>query len=99
MAIDFEKLFRIDIRFPGIMFGYHAWALNAYLDSLEEIVTIAQERYSHQGERDLESKIGDLHPELYGQRLSEIHEAADYHIPRFARLSALVSIWGFLKSQ
>jgi hypothetical protein len=98
MTIDLEKLLQMELGYPGISFGYHAWALGAYLESLEHIVGLAQEQYQVRGEKDLEKRRDEFEPEELVQRLDEVKEAAHEHIPRYARLSALIPIWGLFES-
>src|SRR3989344_7289934 len=98
MAFDLEKLLRLDLGYPGISFGYHSWALGAYLDSLENFIGIAQEQYRVRAKRGLEKKRNELEPEEYSQEERYIDEAADEHIPRYARMSALIPIWGLFES-
>ena len=48
MSIDLEKLMKLDMSYPGISFGYHSWALGAYLDSLENFIGIAKDAVSNE---------------------------------------------------
>jgi len=86
MAIDLEKLMRLDMGYPGLSFGYHSWALGAYLDSLEQFVSFAQEQYRLRAKCDLEKRKDEYEPEQYAQEEGLIDEAADEHIPRYARM-------------
>ena len=98
MSIDLDKLMKLDMGYPGISFGYHSWALGAYLDSLESFIGIAKEQYRTRAKHDLEKRKEEFEPEeYYQQKLNEIDEAADEHIPRFARMAAIVPLWGIFE--
>ena len=98
MSIDLEKLMKLDMGYPGISFGYHSWALGAYLDSLENFIGIAKEQYRTRAKHDLEKRKEEFEPkEYYQQKLNEIDEAADEHIPRYARMAAIVPLWGIFE--
>lgn len=98
MALSIEKLINLDIGFPGISFGYESWALESYLNVLEDQISQAQEQYRLHAVHALETEKYRLEPHEYGAKLSEIDEAADSQIPRFFRIGALVSIWGLFES-
>jgi len=84
--------------YPGISFGYHSWALGAYLDSLENFIGIAKEQYRTRAKHELEKKKNEYEPEdYYQQKLHEVDEAADEHIPRYARMSAIIHLWGIFE--
>ena len=98
MSIDLEKLMKLDMSYPGISFGYHSWALGAYLDSLENFIAIAKEQYRTRAKHELEKRKNEYDPEeYYQQKLNEIDEAADEHIPRYARMAAIVPLWGMFE--
>ncbi len=98
MNIDLEKLMNLDISYPGISFGYHSWALGAYLDSLENFIDIAKEQYRTRVKHELEKRKNEFEPEeYYQQKLNEVDEAADEHIPRYARMAAIVPLWGIFE--
>ncbi|MBK7898264.1 MAG: hypothetical protein IPJ99_02580 [Betaproteobacteria bacterium] len=98
MALDIEQLLNLDLGFPGISFGYESWALESYLNVLEEQISHAQAQYRLRAERGLENEKCSLEYHEYGARLSEIDEAVDRQIPRFFRIGALVPIWGLFES-
>lgn len=98
MSFDLEKLLRLDMGYPGLSFGYHSWALGAYLDSLENFISLAQEQYRVRAKRSLESKRDEYDSDHYAQEENYTDEAADEHIPRYARMAALVPIWGLFES-
>ncbi len=84
--------------YPGISFGYHSWALGAYLDSLENFIGIAKEQYRTRAKHELETKKAQFgSEEHYQQKLREVDEAADEHIPRYARMAAIVPLWGIFE--
>lgn len=98
MSIDLEKIMRLDMSYPGISFGYHSWALGAYLDSLENFIGITKEQYRTRAKHELETKKAQFEPEeYYQQKLREVDEAADKHIPRYARMAAIVPLWGIFE--
>lgn len=98
MSVDLEKLMKLDMGYPGISFGYHSWALGAYLDSLENFIGIAKEQYRIRATHELEIRKEEFEPEdYYQQKLNEIDEAADEHIPRYARMAAIVLLWGIFE--
>jgi hypothetical protein len=98
MALTVDQLMNLDLSFPGISFGYESWALESYLKVLEEQISHAQAQYRLRAERELEKEKDKLEYHEYGEKLSEIDEAADNQIPRFFRIGALVSIWGLFES-
>lgn len=98
MALPFSQLLNLDLSFPGISFGYESWALESYLNVLEEQISHAQAQYRLCAERELEKEKGNLEYHEYGVKLSEIDEAADSQIPRFFRIGALIPIWGIFES-
>jgi hypothetical protein len=98
MSIDLEKLMKLDMSYPGISFGYHSWALGVYLDSLENFIGIAKEQYRTRAKHELVIKKVQFEPEeYYQQKLGEVDEAADEHIPRYARMAAIVPLWGIFE--
>jgi hypothetical protein len=98
MALDIEQLLNLDLNFPGISFGYESWALESYLNVLEDQISHAQAQYRLRAEHGFETEKDSLDCHEYGARLSEIDEAADRQIPRFFRIGALVPIWGLFES-
>ena len=98
MGLSVEQLLNLDLSFPGISFGYESWALECYLNVLENQISYAQAQYRLRAECDLEKEKGKLEYHEYGSKLSEIDEAADRQIPRFFRIGALVPIWGLFES-
>jgi hypothetical protein len=97
VGIDLDRLFRIDWSYPGLSFGYHSWALGVYLESMESFVGVAKEQYRVRARHALERRRAEFHPDELLQKQSEVDEAADLHIPRYARMCALVPIWGFFE--
>lgn len=98
MALSFDQLLNIDLGYPGISFGYESWALESYLEVLEEQISHAQTQYRLRAERELEKEKGNLDRHEYGAILAEIDEIADSQIPRFFRIGALIPIWGLFES-
>ena len=98
MSLSFEQFLNLDLNFPGISFGYESWALESYLNVLEDQIAHARAQYRLRAERELESRRKELEDFEYGNKLSEIDEAADAQIPRFFRIGAVVSIWGLFES-
>jgi hypothetical protein len=98
MPLTFEQFLNLDISFPGISFGYESWALESYLNVLEDQISHARDQYRLRAERELQSEQGELEHHEYGERLLQIDEAADDQIPRFFRIGAVVSIWGLFES-
>ena len=98
MPLTADQFLNLDISFPGISFGYESWALESYLNVLEEQISHARDQYRLRAERELEAQKGDLEHHEYGERLFMIDEAADGQIPRFFRIGAVVLIWGLFES-
>ena len=98
MHLTPEQFLDLDISFPGISFGYESWALESYLNVLEDQIDHARAQYRLRAERALEIQKKELEHYEYGNRLQEIDEAADAQIPRFFRVGAVVSIWGLFES-
>lgn len=98
MPLSVEQLLNLDLGFPGVSFGYESWALDSYLNVLEDQIAHARAQYRLRAERELNRQKTELEHHEYGQRLFEIDEAADYQIPRFFRIGALVSVWGLFES-
>lgn len=98
MGLSVEQLLNLDLSFPGISFGYESWALESYLNVLEDQISYAQAQYRLRAERELEKNKNKLEYHEYGAKLSEIDEAADRQIPRFFRIGAIVPIWGLFES-
>lgn len=98
MALSVKQLLDLDLDFPGISFGYESWALESYLNVLEEQISHAQDQYRLRAERALEKEKDKLEYHEYGTKLLEIDEAANNQIPRFFRIGALISIWGLFES-
>jgi hypothetical protein len=98
MTIDLEKLKRLDMSFPGFSFGYESWALSTYLEVLDEHISFASEQYKLRAKRELE-KDADMYPSNEtAHEYSEIEEAAEFQIPRYFRIGALIPIWGLFES-
>ncbi len=98
MSINLEKLMKLDMSYPGISFGYHSWALRAYLDSLESFIGMAKEQYRTRAKHELEKRKNEYHPEeYYQQKLNEVDETADEHIPRYTRMAAIIPLWGMFE--
>ncbi|MBL3591805.1 MAG: hypothetical protein JMN24_18815 [gamma proteobacterium endosymbiont of Lamellibrachia anaximandri] len=98
MIIDLENIMKLDMSYPGISFGYHSWALGAYLDSLENFIGIAKEQYRTRVKHELRIIKDEIYSdEHYQQKLREVDEAADEHIPRYARMAAIVPLWGIFE--
>ena len=98
MPLTAEQFLNLDISFPGISFGYESWALESYLNVLENQILHARDQYRLRAERELENQKAELEHHEYGERLFEIDEAADKQIPRFFRIGAVISIWGLFES-
>lgn len=98
MALSVKQLLDLDLDFPGISFGYESWALESYLNVLEEQIAHAQDQYRLRAERALEKEKDKLEYHEYGTKLLEIDGAANNQIPRFFRIGALISIWGLFES-
>ena len=98
MPLTAGQFLILDISFHGISFGYESWALEIYLNVLEEQISHARDQYRLRAERELQSEQGELEHHEYGERLLQIDEAADDQIPRFFRIGAVVSIWGLFES-
>ena len=96
--MDLDKLLRLDISYPGISFGYHSWALGVYLESLEEFIGYAGEQYRLRAKRALDARKDELGEVEYMQEAGYVDEAAEEHIPGYARMSAVVLLWGIFES-
>ncbi|NKC13791.1 MAG: hypothetical protein GKR94_16875 [Gammaproteobacteria bacterium] len=94
-AID--KLMKLDMSFPGISFGYHSRALSAYLDSLEESAAHAGAQYRLRKTRELELQSDKLFAEEHAQELAGLDALAEDHIPHYARISAILLLWGLFE--
>lgn len=95
--MDINKLLSLDIGYPGISFGYHSWALAGYLSALDNFIELAKEQYKVRASHELSTRRNEFSPGEYDQKQLQIVELADDHIPRYARLSALVPIWGIFE--
>lgn len=98
MALTLGNILNLDLSFPGISFGYESWALESYLNVLEDQISYAQAQYRLREERALEKEKDKFEHHEYGAKLFEIDEAADRQIPRFFRIGALVPIWGLFET-
>ena len=96
--MDFDKLMKLDLSYPGISFGYRSWSLGIYLETLNDFTRNAGDQYRLKARQHLKERVGELHDEEYIQELIHIDEAADKHIPSYARMSAIVLIWGIFES-
>jgi hypothetical protein len=97
MAVDLDKMMKLDLSYPGISFGYESSALDAYLKVLDEHVSFAQDQYRLRAKRELKKGESKLMPEQANE-LSKFDEAAETQIPRFFHIGALVPIWGLFES-
>ena len=93
-----DRLMKLDLSYPGISFGHHSWSLGAYIESLEEYISQAGDQYRVRAKRELDRRVDELPEELYAQELWKIDEAADEHIPAYARMTAIVLVWGIFES-
>ncbi|HEY3487401.1 MAG TPA: hypothetical protein VGL10_04995 [Gammaproteobacteria bacterium] len=98
MAADLRNIIKIDLSYPGISFGYESWALDVYLNILEDHLSFAQEQYRIRAERELNLEGESLGPEEMDINRRLIDVAVETHIPRFFRNGALVQIWGLFES-
>lgn len=89
---------KLDLSYPGISFGYYSWSLGIYLDTLEDFISHAANEYRRKARAKLDERIAELEEEVYFQELNYIDEAAEEHIPSYARMSAIVLIWGIFES-
>lgn len=96
--MDLERLMKLDLGYPGISFGYHSWSLGIYLEMLEDMVVHASQQYRSRAQQALQARAHELEDGLYMQELNHIDEAADEHIPSYARMSAVLLIWGIFES-
>ena len=96
--MDLEKLMKLDLSYPGISFGYYSWGLGIYLETLEDFISHAANEYRRRARKKLDERVADLEEEMYFQELNYIDEAAEEHIPSYARMSAIVLIWGIFES-
>ena len=95
--MNLDKLMNLDLSFSGISFGYHSWSLGVYLEMLEDLISNAADQYRVRAREELNERRGKLEDEQYMQELSCIDEAADEHIPSYARMSAIVLVWGIFE--
>lgn len=98
MRLNSDQFHNLDLSFPGISFGYESWALQSYLNVLEEQIEHARAQYRLRAEHELGKQKRDLEHDEYAAELFEIDDAADAQIPRFFRIGAVVSIWGIFES-
>ena len=96
--MDLDRLLEIDLDYPGISFGYHSWSVRVYLENLEEFIAHTGDQYRLRAERALGNKRHELGDEVYHQKLGYIDQAADQRIPGYARMSAVVLLWGMLET-
>ena len=96
--MDLDKLMKLDLSYPGISFGYHSWSLGVYIESLEDFISHAGDQYRLRAQMELDRRVDKLPAELYTQELAYIDEAADEHIPAYARMAAIVLVWGMFES-
>ena len=96
--MDPDDILALDFSYPGISFGYHSWALGAYLEMLEEFVEHSGAQYRLRAQRKLDAEKDSLDEIEYEQEIAYIEEAADTHIPGFARMSAILFLWGIFES-
>jgi hypothetical protein len=98
MHLTSEQFHHLDLSFPGISFVYESWALQSYLNVLEEQIEHARTQYRRRAEHELGKQKRDLERDEHAAELFEIDDAADAQIPRFFRIGAVVSIWGIFES-
>lgn len=96
--MDLDRLLKIDVDYPGISFGYHSWSVRVYLENLEEFITHTGDQYRLRAERALCNQRHVLDNEVYHQELGYIDQAADERIPGYARMSAVVLLWGMFEA-
>jgi hypothetical protein len=97
-APDLGKIWNTDLSFPGIGFGYASAALASYLDVLKDHVGLVTAQYRLRAERELKRQEAELHELQYRDRLFEIDDAVEKHIPQYLYNSAVVAIWGLFES-
>lgn len=88
----------MDMTSPSIAFGYHSWGLAVYIESLEEFIGHSGDQYRLRARRNLDSRKDALEDFEYVQEINYIDEAAEHHIPGYARMSAIVLLWGMFES-
>ena len=93
-----ERLLRMDMNSPSIAFTYHSWGLAAYIQNLEESIAHTGDQYQLRARRKLESRRDELEAYEYTMELNYIDEAAEIRIPGYARMSAIVLLWGMFES-
>lgn len=96
MPLTPEQFLNLDLGFPGMSFGFESWALESYLNVLEEQIDHARDQYRLRAQRELKAR--DLKDFEYVHMAAEIDEVANTQIPRFFRIGAVVSIWGLFES-
>ena len=97
LAMELNKLMKLGLSYPGVSFGYHSWSLGIYLETLEQSIMHAGDQYRVRARRALDDRIGEIHDEEYMQELNYIDEAVDEHIPAYARMSAILLVWGIFE--
>ena len=97
-STDAERLLRMDMNSPSIAFTYHSWGLATYIQSLEEFIAHTGDQYRFRARRNLENRREELEEFEYMMESNYIDEAAEIHIPRYARMSAVVLVWGMFES-
>lgn len=95
--MNLEKFLETDLTYPGISFGYHSWSLRIYLENLEEFIAHTGDQYRLRAARALDNRKDELGDEMYHQELGYIDEAAEQRVPGYARMSAIVLLWGMFE--
>jgi len=95
---DLDRVLNTDLSFPGIGFGYASAALASYLDVLKDQLGLVTQKYRERAERELERQEAELHELQYRDRLFQIDDAVEKHIPQYLYNSAVVAIWGLFES-
>lgn len=98
MALDLKKLLSMPADYPGFSLAYEKSALEVYLAALNDYLPHVQEQYRSDATRELMEQFGSEWTDDMRREKDEIDEAANHHIPRFARIGALVPIWGMFES-
>ena len=93
-----DELLKIDMTSPAIAFGYHSWGLAVYIENLEDLIGHYGDQYRLLARRKLDSRKDVLEDFEYVQEANYIDEVAEHHIPGYARMSAIVLLWGMFES-
>lgn len=98
MPLSFDQLLNLDIEFPAIAFGTETWAIESYLNVLEDEIAHARDQYRLRKLHELKKISSDIDDVEHRDRWAQIDKAADEQLPRFFRIGAVVAIWGFFES-